>query len=450
VVSTSRPSVRVVVLNYDGGELTLRCLASLLAHPPARATQEIVLVDNASVDGIVWQVRKQMPEVRVIESLDNLGFAGGCNLGMGDPAEVDYVALLNNDAYVEDDWISPLVEELEQHPRVGAACPKILFADRFFEIGVETAARTTSGGDPRELGLRLTAVEVDGTEIGDDLAFDERWWLREPGEADELWRRWSKGDAIFRIPADRAGRTLTVWAAALDEGTVTFVVDGRRVAAEVGPRQRRIELPFPTTVLDVVNNVGSSLFTGGYGGDRGFLESDRGQFEDDVEVFAWCGGAVLLRTAYLREIGRFDERLFLYYEDTDLSWRGRLRGWTYRYVPTSVVRHEHAATSGGEESAVFRFHVDRNRLLVLAKCGPPGLALRAHLEATADVSRQLWHHVLQPILRVRRPRVAPFRLRFRSWRSGLRLLPGMLVDRRQIRRGRAVSDRAVMAWETSK
>ena len=62
----------------------------------------------------------------------------------------------------------------------------------------------------------------------------------------------------------------------------------------------------------------------------------------------------------------FDERLFLYYEDLELSWRGRRRGWRYRYVPGSVVRHAHAATAG-QDSAVARYYNERNRLLVLAR-----------------------------------------------------------------------------------
>ena len=76
---------------------------------------------------------------------------------------------------------------------------------------------------------------------------------------------------------------------------------------------------------DIVNNVGSIVFEDGYGADRGFLEPDEGQYQEPVEVFAWCGGSVLLRPRYLADVGLFDERFFLYYEDTDLAWRGRTR-----------------------------------------------------------------------------------------------------------------------------
>ena len=123
------------------------------------------------------------------------------------------------------------------------------------------------------------------------------------------------------------------------------------------------------TRYDVINNVGSRLVLGGYGGDRGFLEPDCGQYAQPEEVFAWCGGAVLLSVRYLREVGIFDERYFMYYEDTDLSWRGRLAGWRYEYVPDSVVRHEHAASSK-EGSPMFAHFVERNRFLTLARNAP--------------------------------------------------------------------------------
>ena len=55
-----------------------------------------------------------------------------------------------------------------------------------------------------------------------------------------------------------------------------------------------------------------------------------------------------------------------YYEDLELAWRGAKRGWRYRYVPSSVVHHQHAATTG-EGSRLKRYHEERNRLLVLTR-----------------------------------------------------------------------------------
>jgi hypothetical protein len=137
---------------------------------------------------------------------------------------------------------------------------------------------------------------------------------------------------------------------ALDaESPKRVAVHSGTAAAElvVGSERRWHRLPVSGPPVDIVNNVGSVLIEGGYGADRGYLEPDEGQYDAPADVFAWCGGSVLLRPAYLADVGLFDERFFLYYEDTDLSWRGRSRGWRYRYVPAAVARHIHAARRGG-------------------------------------------------------------------------------------------------------
>ncbi len=84
---------------------------------------------------------------------------------------------------------------------------------------------------------------------------------------------------------------------------------------------------------------------------------------------------MLLRPSYLDQVGLFEPSFFLYYEDVDLSWRGRARGWRYAYVPWAVARHVHAA-SGGVASALAMRYAERNRLLMLVRNAPPGMALR--------------------------------------------------------------------------
>ena len=78
--------------------MTLRCLDALRAVDWPDESLEVVLVDNASIDGIAPRVRAELPWVHLIEHTHNVGFAGGCNLGLADLDDVDYVALLNNDA----------------------------------------------------------------------------------------------------------------------------------------------------------------------------------------------------------------------------------------------------------------------------------------------------------------------------------------------------------------
>jgi GT2 family glycosyltransferase len=82
--------------------------------------------------------------------------------------------------------------------------------------------------------------------------------------------------------------------------------------------------------------------------------------------FGFCGAGALLDVAAVRSCGGMDASLFLYYEDTDLSWRLRLAGWSVEYCPAAHVMHEHGSSSV-EGSDLFLHHNERNRLLVLAR-----------------------------------------------------------------------------------
>ena len=118
-----------------------------------------------------------------------------------------------------------------------------------------------------------------------------------------------------------------------------------------------------------VNNAGVVLLTTGYGADRGLGEPDDARFAQPVEVFGFSGGAAVLRTMAVRAVGGFAAEWFMYYEDTDLSWRLRLAGWRIEYAPRAVVWHRHAASSDAA-SWLFAFHNERNRLLMLARNAP--------------------------------------------------------------------------------
>ena len=108
---TTEPRIRIVVLTYDGGQMTIDCLTSIRALDWPSDRLEVVLVDNGSLDDVAERVRREFPEVVVLEPLANLGFAGGCNLGIrhgveGSLAEhFDHVALINNDATIESTWL---------------------------------------------------------------------------------------------------------------------------------------------------------------------------------------------------------------------------------------------------------------------------------------------------------------------------------------------------------
>lgn len=115
-----QPSVYIIVLNWNGWQRTEACVRSLrqLRYGSAR----IVIVDNGSTDGSVARLRETCGAETIIANDDNLGYAGGNNLGirMALDAGVDYVWILNNDTTVDPQALRALVEVAEADGTVGA------------------------------------------------------------------------------------------------------------------------------------------------------------------------------------------------------------------------------------------------------------------------------------------------------------------------------------------
>ena len=122
-----RPRLSVVVVSYNTRELTLRCLESVLAHPPEGGL-EVFLVDNASADGSVEAVRARFPGVRVIANAHNRGFAAANNQAF-ERARGEFVLLLNPDTEVEAGALEAALEFIESRPRAGVVGCRVLLAD---------------------------------------------------------------------------------------------------------------------------------------------------------------------------------------------------------------------------------------------------------------------------------------------------------------------------------
>lgn len=433
-----RPMVRVVVVNFDGGDVTRRCIDSLLATNYPSERLEIVVVDNASVDGFNWVLREEYPHVRLIQSDTNEGFARGCNLAMRDLDGIDHVALINNDAMVDPDWLEPLLVPMAD-PTVGAVVPKLLLNVWAHAVTLHTD-RLHRLADDRLVGVKVLGVEIDRLDRTEWVRFDERFW---PSDEDESGR-WSKGLASVWWPATDDPREVRLTVRAAAEVEVQLGAPEQPVTRAVGLSPSVLECHTSQRVR-IVNSAGGGLFKGWFGGDRGFLEPDLGQYDEPAEVFAWCGGAVLLRTAYLRDVGLFDPTFFLYYEDFDLSWRGRSSGWTYRYEPTSVVFHEHAYSSKAG-SSFFRFWVDRNRRLTLVKNAPAGVAARACLGAVKEAASDFARHTYHQARRLRPPSPEASREIMKPVVSLAAALPSALRERRRLARRRTVSHADIARW----
>jgi GT2 family glycosyltransferase len=307
------------------------------------------------------------------------------------------------------------------------ACLEALFSQEL-EGGYEVIVVDNGSDDGSVEHLRTRWPQVRVVEAGANLGF---------AGGNNLGIRCARGRHVVLLNNDtcvRAG-----WLDALASAAET----GERVGAVTS------KLMFMSRP-GVLQSTGSLLLSDGSAGDRGSEEEDRGQYDRREEVFGACGCAMLLTRQALDDVGPFDSSFFLYYEDTDLSWRMRLRGWRMVYEPAAVVDHVHAGTSV-EWSPFFTFHVDRNRLFTILKNAPPTFVVRSFwgfaLVALRGVARAI----------LRRRRYAPAEpgrvgapgralIHSRVLVSLIRHLPEMLGKRFSIRRRRLVPDAEITRW----
>ena len=239
--------VSVVLVNFHGADDTIVCLNAFDDVDWPADKLELIVVDNDSGDGQAERIAQACPAARVIESGANLGFAGGCNLGV-DHAEGQYVAFLNNDARPGRRWIAAAVEAMESDPTIRAVASKVLDWD----------------------------------------------------------------------------------------GKLVDYVDG-------------------------------SLAWFGMGYKREAERPDDGSYEVGRDVLFGTGAAFFIVTEDYREVGGFDERFFMFYEDVDLGWRLNLLGRRVRYVPESVAYHRHHVTMRTFGKYRETYLLERNALLSMVK-----------------------------------------------------------------------------------
>ncbi len=119
--------------------------------------------------------------------------------------------------------------------------------------------------------------------------------------------------------------------------------------------------------------------------ELGYGEVDRGQFKEGKSVFSVCGAVALIRRAMLEDVAvngeYFDEDFFAFYEDIDLGWRARNRGWKAYYTPQAIAYHFRGGTNGVPEQRKILFsryefirrprsiqvHIVLNRYLMMIK-----------------------------------------------------------------------------------
>lgn len=377
----SNHRLRVVVVNHNGGDLLRRCIDDVLAMEwPGEL--EVVVVDNASTDSSIASLAALDSDTRlsIIPLTTNTGF-GANNEALTDLDNVDWIALVNPDAFVPADFATGLIDAFDD-PSVGAAAPKIIFDDQHVSIRLTASDPAASGANSQ---VRLTKVEIGGVDVTSrcHVVGDTAARVATSGGAE--WHIGASSTLLIpSVPSTPAGDTSPTATVFFRSVEPTAIILRPTSATIPGPPpiiatatsvESATDVALDGTPEQYIQNAGSWVDANGIGGNRGFFHLDDGTFDEPTDVFAWCGAAVMLRADYLADVGLFDPAYFLYYEDTDLSWRGQSRGWTYRYVPNVVVRHRHSASTG-QGSELTDVYQQRNRLRMLARNASTPVLLR--------------------------------------------------------------------------
>ena len=377
-MTADHPPVRIVVLNYNGAGRIERCLERLLAthYPDLRVT----VVDNASSDGSPASVEQAFPDVELIENGANLGFSRGNNKALRAATE-PFVGLLNPDTEVEPDWLRPLVARLMEDSLAGGVGAKLLHQHDRLPLRLSVPTFSPPPPDTRQLGVRFYgaestagAADVIGGAHGVELnAYGHPF-------------RWTDADLELAVPVSDGATTLRVDLAAGD-GRAPVAVgvhagDQPLIETQVPAERTTLRVDLSTETVrrlgrPAIECAGIMPLPDGSMRDRGtyllagvpWSAWDDSKYSQPSEVFAAKGAAVLYRRSMLESLNYLDDGIFMYYEDADLAWRARRRGWRFWYEPNSVVRHEHAALSR-EWSPAFVRNVEFGKLRMLGKNAP--------------------------------------------------------------------------------
>ena len=108
----NKVSVAVIIVNYESDGLLRRCLDALSSQ--SLNPQTVIVIDNHEERQALTEFKQRFPEVKFISSGGNIGFAAAANLGVSQAWDVEFIALLNPDAFPEKNWLQALMDEHEQ------------------------------------------------------------------------------------------------------------------------------------------------------------------------------------------------------------------------------------------------------------------------------------------------------------------------------------------------
>ena len=358
-MSQQRKSVRVVIVNWRTPLLTERAARSL--WPQLRAGDELVVVDNASAsadphDNSLDHLRRLGAKLGsagparfgLVQARRNGGFGYGVNLGARNLRQ-DALVLLNSDAYALEGFVDALTAPLG-HDLVEATTARLLLEGRW---------RLVDDGAEPPNPQAPSAVKPASPQIPSPQAPS----TVEPASP-------QPHDAVE--PPSAVGPNTPSGAETQTEPTTD--APQSTGSAQLRGLDGGLWVSDPSGV-ELINSTGNVVDACGNGYDRSWL-TPAPQEHDSPEVFGICGGACAISAHAWRQLGGMRQDLFMYYEDTDFSYRLRRAGYRVQYVRQAQARHAHAASSDSA-SAAFTTWNTRNRLRVATRYAPASVAARA-------------------------------------------------------------------------
>ena len=317
-MSQQRKSVRVVIVNWRTPLLTERAARSL--WPQLQAGDELVVVDNASASAD--------PHDNSLAHLRRLG----AQLGSAGPARFGLMQSRRNGGFGYG--VNLGARNLRQDALV------LLNSDAYALEGFVDALTAPLGHD---------LVEATTAR----LLLEGRWRLVDDGAE----------PPSPQAPGGVEAQTEPTTGATHSTGS-----------AQLRGLDGGIWVSDPSGV-ELINSTGNVVDACGNGYDRSWLAPSK-QEHDSPEVFGICGGACAISARAWRQLNGMRQDLFMYYEDTDFSYRLRRAGYRVQYVRQAQARHAHAASSDSASEAFTTWNT-RNRLRVATRYAPASVAARA-------------------------------------------------------------------------
>ncbi|MBE3094145.1 MAG: glycosyltransferase [Actinobacteria bacterium] len=472
MVTCDYPSISIITVNYNGLRFLKNLFNSISNLNYPEDNIQVIMVDNGSTDGSVEFVRSNFPEVEVLVLNKNSGYAGGNNEGFKH-ARGQYIALINNDCIVDANWLKAMVNTMNSsysESKVGAVGSKVVFFYKYlvldFFIGNE---EKVSPGDNNDIySARLSGFNTgcsDGKEkdlLEKSLKFLEGFHLQSSDGKNGKFVYKLKTKATLAVPIPAGGDNtggdntsgnnvvLSFDASSLNGANILNVTMSGKEICSVGLDEtgKNIVLDLTKDLFylkkDIINSCGTEINKAFYSRDRGFNKIDEGQFDNVEEIFSPSGSSLLINRQLLDEVGFFNKNFFTYYEDIDLFWRARLKGWKVFFTPDSVARHYHCGT-GKEWSYSFTYHVIRNRLLMIYRCGWASIFVRSYAGFILSNIKNTASYVASIVLGRKQDRI-DIGIRFRIFFELFYLLLKNLISRLKIRSSMTVSDNSIKSW----